>query len=57
MNAEMENVLAARRAEEASQRARMDSVRGLALEAIAAPGTGRRTTTPSMSSKRKMIGL
>ena len=57
MNAEMEVAMAAKRAEEESQRARMDRARGLEHEAIAAPGTGRRHTTPSMSTKRKMIGL
>ena len=57
MTAEMEAAVAARRAEEEAQRARSDSARGLALEAIAAPGTGRRATTPSMSSKRKLLGL
>jgi len=57
MSAEMEATLAARRAEEDAQRSRLDSARGLEREAIAAPGTGRRLTTPSMSSKRKMIGL
>lgn len=53
----MEVAMAAKRAEEEAQRARMDRARGLEHEAIAAPGTGRRHTTPSMSTKRKMIGL
>jgi hypothetical protein len=57
MQAEMDKVQAAKRAEEDSQRARMDSIRGLERGAIVEPGTGRRSTTPSMSSKRKLIGL
>ena len=58
MGAEMAAVLAARQAEADAQRSRLDSARGLEREAIAAPGTGRRaSTTLSMSSKRKLIGL
>ncbi len=57
MGAEMEAALAKQKAEEEEQLARQGYLRSQERETIAAPGTGRRSTTPSHSGKRKLIGL
>ncbi len=57
MSREMEGALAAKAAEHEAARQKQEYLRSTERETIAAPGTGRRTTTPSLSNKRKMIGL
>ena len=63
MRGEMDEAIARKKAEEDAVNAKEGAVRSRERDAIAAPGTGRRPTTggaggtPSLSSKRRMLGL